>query len=49
LGLLLCKEFIEKHGKIWAESEAEKGSVFYITLPYQNNQEKKAVTDNAVI
>lgn len=34
LGLILCKEFIEKHqGKIWAESELEKGSTFYFKLP----------------
>lgn len=34
LGLILCKEFIEKHdGRIWAESEAGKGSEFCFSLP----------------
>ncbi len=34
LGLILCKEFVEKHnGKIWCESEVGRGSKFYFTLP----------------
>ncbi len=34
LGLLLSKEFIEKHGgRIWAESEEGRGSTFYFTFP----------------
>jgi len=44
LGLILCKEFIEKHGgRIWAESDADglsgqKGSTFYFTIPIKNKE-----------
>lgn len=34
LGLILCKEFIEKHrGKIWVESQYGRGSNFKFTMP----------------
>jgi len=37
LGLILCKEFVEKHGgKIWAESIAGNGSTFYFTLNHRH-------------
>jgi len=34
LGLVICKEMIEKHqGKIWVESAKFKGSTFYFSIP----------------
>jgi two-component system, sensor histidine kinase LadS len=37
LGLVLCKEFVERNGgRIWFETQEDKGTTFYFTIPKSN-------------
>ncbi|WP_104736382.1 ATP-binding protein [Hanstruepera ponticola] len=39
LGLSICKELVDlNHGKIWVESDLNRGSTFYVELPKSNPQ-----------
>ncbi|MCU4177128.1 tetratricopeptide repeat-containing sensor histidine kinase [Carboxylicivirga sp. N1Y90] len=45
LGLILCKEFVERHdGRIWVESEKDKGTKVCFTLP-----NSKAISHSAIV
>jgi len=49
LGLSISTAYVKMlGGKIWVESEAGKGSVFYFTIPYNVEPEEKKVVKNVV-
>ncbi|OGH96234.1 MAG: hypothetical protein A2104_06820 [Candidatus Melainabacteria bacterium GWF2_32_7] len=51
LGLTITKELVEMHsGKIWVESEPEKGATFYFTLPIieVDGQDNKNKAENLI-
>ena len=47
LGLSISRAYAEMlNGRIWMESEEGKGSIFYLTLPYQTEIEEKIIVNS---
>jgi len=48
LGLILCKEFVERHeGRIWIESQKGAGTTVCFSLPHSQKIGQNIVTENA--
>jgi PAS domain S-box-containing protein len=45
LGLCIAKSYVDMFGgKIWADSEVGKGSIFYVSIPFENTRKTLDVT-----